>query len=242
MKTAREILHGQRIAHHAETVWGWGTPAGRIRADRRKSYLARYGSAAPGRAILEIGCGTGMFTTALAASGAHVVAFDICWELLCQVPRAQDGSNGLHLFVGDVEHLPLPDASFDAVVGVSILHHLNLRPALAEIKRILKPVGRVVFSEPNMLNPQIFVQKHVPFIKRWLGDSPDETAFVRWPLAAELQRAGFGEVRVTPFDFLHPWTPEPIIPLVSRMGAVMESLPAVRELAGSLLITAAVAP
>lgn len=241
MKSAREILHGQRIAHHAETVWGWGTPAGRIRADRRKSYLARYGSAAPDRDILEIGCGTGMFTTALAASGARVVAFDLCWELLCQVPRSPGRAGRPHVFVGDVEHLPLPDASFDAVVGVSILHHLNLRPALAEIKRVLKPVGRVVFSEPNMLNPQIFVQKHVPFIKRWLGDSPDETAFVRWALASELRQAGFGGVRVTPFDFLHPWTPEPAIPVVLGVGALMESLPVARELAGSLLITASVA-
>jgi SAM-dependent methyltransferase len=124
------------------------------------------------------------------------------------------------------------------VYGSSILHHLELDPALGEIRRVLKPGGRLVFAEPNMLNPQILVQKNVPLIKRWLGDTPHETAFVRWPLVARLKRAGFTGARVLPFDFLHPLTPRPLIGLVSGLGAAAERVPILREIAGSCVIVA----
>ena len=64
-------------------------------------------------------------------------------------------------------------------------------------------------SAPNMLNPQIAIQKNVSWVKRKLGDSPDETAFFRWPLQRLLERTGFRDVRIDPFGFLHPKTPRP---------------------------------
>ncbi len=78
--------------------------------------------------------------------------------------------------------LSYDDAVFDSVVGSSVLHHLEIEKALRDIYRVLKPTGTIYFTEPNMLNPQIAVQKNIPWIKRKLGDSPDETAFFRWPL------------------------------------------------------------
>ena len=58
----------------------------------------------------------------------------------------------------------------------------EIEEALRDIYRVLKPGGTIYFTEPNMLNPQIAMQKNIPWIKRKLGDSPDETAFFRWPL------------------------------------------------------------
>jgi hypothetical protein len=52
-----------------------------------------------------------------------------------------------------------------------------------------------------MLNPQIAIQKNVSWVKRKLGDSPDETALFRWPLRRLLERTGFRDVRIDPFDF-----------------------------------------
>lgn len=108
----------------------------------------------------------------------------------------------------------------------------------AAILRVLRPGGRMVFAEPNMMNPQIFVQKSVRIIKRWLGDTPHETAFVRWSIARRLRRAGYTRVNVFPFDFLHPLTPRPLIEGVSRVGAWFERIPILREIAGSCLIVA----
>lgn len=235
MGASQEILHGKRIAHRAEEIWGWGTPAGQVRAKRRQDYLLRQGQAAQAARILEIGCGTGLFTEALRHSGAMVVGLDISWDLLHQACRNRD----VRVFVGDAERLPFPDRTFDLVVGVSVLHHLNLRAAVPEIRRVLKPGGRIAFTEPNMMNPQILIQKNIPWVKRWLGDTPDETAFFRWWLARRMRDAGFTDVQVEPFDFLHPWTPRGLISAVAATGAVLESLPVLREFAGSLLIAGA---
>jgi hypothetical protein len=48
----------------------------------------------------------------------------------------------------------------------------------------LKSGGTIYFTEPNMLNPQIAIQKNVSWVKRKLGDSPDETAFLSLAIAA----------------------------------------------------------
>ena len=63
---------------------------------------------------------------------------------------------------------------------------------------MLRPGGGIRFTEPNMANPQIAVQKNVSVIKRWAGDSPDETAFFRWSLTLRLLSSGFVDVEVEP--------------------------------------------
>jgi SAM-dependent methyltransferase len=88
-------------------------------------------------------------------------------------------------------------------VGSSILHHLRPAVALEEVFRVLRPDGFIAFAEPNMLNPQIAIQKNIPVIKRWLGDSPEERAFFRWQATKLLENAGFDRIAVTPYDFLH---------------------------------------
>jgi hypothetical protein len=101
---------------------------------------------------------------------------------------------------------------------------------------VLKPGGTIFFTEPNMLNPQIAVQKNVPWIKRKLGDSPDETAFFRWRLQCLLEQTGYRNVRIDPFDFLHPKTPVRLINRVNTFGRFLESVPVISEFAGSLYI------
>lgn len=59
----------------------------------------------------------------------------------------------------------------------------------------------MVFAEPNMINPQIFVQKNIPFIKKWLGDSPDETAINRWEFSKLLAHIGFNQINIFRMTF-----------------------------------------
>jgi SAM-dependent methyltransferase len=127
---------------------------------------------------------------------------------------------------------------FDVVFGSSVLHHLEFNRAINEILRVLKPGGRMVFAEPNMLNPQIFIQKNIPFIKKWLGDSPDETAIIRWSFKKLLQKTGYINVKIVPYDFLHPVVPEFLINTVSKIGRVVEGIPVLKEIAGSVIIIA----
>jgi SAM-dependent methyltransferase len=191
----------------------------------------------PGMKILELGCGAGYFTKDLARSGAEIVAVDVSADLL-EIAKTNCFASNVHYEIQDACALTYYDAAFDSVIGSSILHHLEIEQALREIHRVLKAGGTICFTEPNMLNPQIVIQKNVPWIKRKLGDSPDETAFFRWPLRGLLERIGYRDVRVEPFDFLHPKMPAPLIDVVAMLGGFLESLPVVSEFAGSLYIRA----
>ena len=89
-----------------------------------------------------------------------------------------------------------------------------------------------------MLNPQVFLERRFHYLPVFSYTSPDETAFVRWRLAGKLREAGFEQITITPFDWLHPATPRPLIGLVKAIGRAIESIPAIREFAGSIYIRA----
>lgn len=231
----REREHHREIAPRAEAVWNWDSPTGRVRARRRAAFFAEHAGLRPGVRALEVGCGTGLFLERALATGASVAAIDLSTELLGLL-RARAAGTPL-LCCGDVGRLPYRDGAFDAAYGSSILHHLELAPALGEIRRVLRPGGRLVFAEPNLLNPHIaFTYLVGP--RSFFGLSPDEMAFTRSLAARLLREAGFAEVRVEPYDFLYPLVPTSLIPAVSRLGARLERTPLVREIAGSLLLRA----
>jgi len=191
----------------------------------------------PGMRVLEIGCGTGIFTQFFARTGAHIVALDLSPELLDKARRRCGAFVNIQFLVGRFEDYRSSDP-FDAIVGSSVLHHLELKAALERIRGLLRPGGTAAFAEPNMLNPQIFLQKNVPWLKKRLGDTPEETAFFRWRLQRQLERQGFIDVKITPFDWLHPLTPLFLIQPISKAGELLERIAVLRELAGSLLIQA----
>ena len=232
-----EVAHGRILSMgDAETAWGWGTPAGRLRARRRADLVVEGAGLAPGVRALEIGCGTGMFTEMFAATGAGIIAVDISEDLLVKA-RARGVPNA-RFIARRFEECDV-DGPFDAVIGSSVLHHLEIAPALDRIFHLLRPGGRLAFAEPNMLNPQVFLERKLRFIKPlfWYV-SPDETAFVKGTLGTLLTRAGFCDVSLEPFDWLHPSTPAPFIGAVQALGRVLEAAPFLRELAGSLIIRA----
>lgn len=237
-RSQHEIEHGRFLAGvGAEDVWGWGTPAGKLRAARRAMLISKGALLAPGVKAMEVGCGTGLFTELMSTSGAQIVAVDISPDLL-QIARTRRlPPDQVQFIAARFEDCDL-HGPFDAVVGSSVLHHLEYSPALRRMFQMLKPGGWLSFAEPNMLNPQIAVQKNVGWIKRRLGDSQDETAFVRFKLARLLRDIGFDEIAITPFDWLHPATPRPLIPVVKGVGRVIEYLPLLREFSGSLYLRA----
>ena len=236
-RAEHEIEHGRKLLEGgAESIWGWGTPAGQVRARRRAEWIVRAAGLTAGKRVLEIGCGTGIFTEFFAATGAEVTGVDISEDLL-EVARGRGLPPNVRLVRAAFEDLPTSEP-FDAAVGSSVLHHLEIRPELARIFRLLKPGGLIAFGEPNMLNPQILIQKNMRWVKERAGDSPDETAFFRWQMRALLREAGFGEVTVTPLDWLHPLTPAPWLEFAQKAGFALEKIPVLKEIAGSIYIRA----
>jgi len=235
-RIAKEVQHGRFLAKHgAGKIWNWESPAGKLRWARRVKMLSRH--LRPGMSVLELGCGTGYFTRELARSGAEIIALDVSPELL-EIAKTNCCAPNVRYEIQNAYELNFPDAAFDSVLGSSVLHHLEVEQALREINRVLKPGGTIYFTEPNMLNPQIAIQKNVPWVKQKLGDSPDETAFFRWPLRRLLEQGGYRDVRIVAFDFLHPKTPAPLVDRLDSVGRFLERIPVISEFAGSLYIRA----
>lgn len=237
-RAEREIQHGKWLAEQeTEKIWGWDTPAGRLRSQRRGALILSGARLSAGKRALEIGCGTGLFTQMFAASGADIVAVDISGELLEKARERGLPADRVKFVEKRFEDCDV-EGPFDAVIGSSVLHHLDVDVSLRQIFGLLKLGGYVSFAEPNMLNPQVYLERRFHYLPMFSYTSPDETAFVRWSFAETLRRAGFQEISITPFDWLHPATPRLLVPLVRGIGAVIERTPLAREFSGSLYIKA----
>ncbi|MCP4652142.1 MAG: class I SAM-dependent methyltransferase [Candidatus Omnitrophica bacterium] len=230
-----EMVHGKKLAATADRIWYWQTPAGKERWRRRASMLAfGIGNNA---LVLEVGCGESSLASELKEKQAEIIAIDISLELL-KIAKENNACDNINFVCSNAYKSALNSATFDVVVGNSVLHHLNLDAALEEFYRVLKPDGAIFFAEPNMLNPQIAVEKNVPFIKKMAHSSPDETAFIRWKLLDKLKQHGFKSIKIKNFDFLHPSIPKILVPFMKKVGYCLESIPLIREISGSLYIEA----
>jgi len=234
-----EIKHGEKIATHAEEIWGHAKKAGQLRVERRVNLMVGLGGIGKESRVLELGCGTGEFTKRLAMTGAEVVAIDLSPDLLELAKKKLVDYGKVRFEIGDMEILEnLPDNYFTAVVGNSVLHHVDHIASLAVAKSKLTAGGKIIFSEPNMMNPQVAIWKNIAFIKKMVGDSPDETAFFRRRLANELKEIGYKNIRVENFDFLHPAVPDFLAEITEKIALLLEKIPLIKEFSGSLLIYA----
>jgi 2-polyprenyl-6-hydroxyphenyl methylase/3-demethylubiquinone-9 3-methyltransferase len=112
-----------------------------------------------GRTVLDLGCGGGFMSEALAARGAKVIGVDVSRGAVGIASR-HAANQGLEIryLVASGEDLPLPDASVDCVVCVDVLEHVfNLDQVLDEIRRVLRPGGVFLFDTINRTRLASFV-------------------------------------------------------------------------------------
>lgn len=117
----------------------------------------------PGERVLDIGSGTGYYSLEAArrigASG-RLICFDIQREMLLETRRrlGADGCDGVAFVQASAEHVPFAPKSFDRVLLVTVLGEIPDRfLALREIRRVLRPGGRLSVSEqlpdPDFITP-----------------------------------------------------------------------------------------
>ena len=105
--------------------------------------------------ILIVACGTGEHVVRAARAGARVCAVDISSQAV-ENARMMISANKLdaRFVVADACNTGLPDQSFDIIWGSAVLHHLEHERAVAELCRLIRPNGVVLFvSEPTFYNP-----------------------------------------------------------------------------------------
>jgi len=104
--------------------------------------------AAPGRRILDVGCGLGDDAAAMAAlvaAGGAVVGVDGSQAMIEEARRRHGGVAGLSFDVADAAHVPFDDASFDACRIDRVLQHIaDPAPVVGEMARVLRPDGVLV--------------------------------------------------------------------------------------------------
>jgi len=102
-----------------------------------------------GREVLDAGVGEGYGAAMLAKSAASVVGIDIEPDV---IEHAAAAYPSVRFQTGDLLALPFPDASFDAVVSLQVIEHLQRpREFVSECARVLRPNGVLVLSTPNRL-------------------------------------------------------------------------------------------
>lgn len=111
-----------------------------------------------GKRVLDFGCGDGRFSIQLARHAASVIGVDISPESvrICREEAIRAGvADKVSFEVGDCESLPFSDASFDAVLDMGVLHHMDVAKAFSEMSRVLEANGTVICGEALVHNPFI---------------------------------------------------------------------------------------
>ncbi|MCE6998229.1 class I SAM-dependent methyltransferase [Saccharothrix sp. S26] len=159
----------------------------------RPAALALAGDVA-GRRILDAGCGSGLLSLALRERGAVVSGFDGSAGMLAQARRRLGEDADLRV-VDLGGPLPYPDDEFDDVIASLVLHYLrDWGPPLAELRRVLRPGGRLIASvdHPFAINlmhrargPRPDYFETVNRLETWtMGGQTAELSFWHRPLHA----------------------------------------------------------
>ncbi|MDH3642886.1 MAG: class I SAM-dependent methyltransferase [Gammaproteobacteria bacterium] len=143
--------------------------------------------------VLEIGCGTGSTAIAHAPFVKHIQAIDISAKML-EIARGRASAvpvSNVTFERSRIDQFSAPAQSFDAVLGLSILHLLdNMEEVVAQVYRLLKPGGVFVTSTVCMGDTMKFLKVIAP-IGRFLGLMPSVNVFTSKALLDGFAAAGF---------------------------------------------------
>jgi dolichol-phosphate mannosyltransferase len=190
----------------------------------------------PGESILEIGAGSGLWTAHLveALRGENPITAAVFNDDLASAADARQLPQTTIARVTDLSELPA--ASFDYIVGTAILCHDAYAQNLAELYRLLKPGGQLLFFEANYRNPQVFLKNTIRPLGRWTGDSDCQIGMRRGDLITQAAQAGFTQIEVVPYDIIHPLTPARLVRRLQSLAFILDHAPIIRHLCGTLYI------
>lgn len=143
---------------------------------------------------LDIACGTGNYTHALAGKGGEWHGVDVSSGML---RTALNKGGNIRLALGDGAMLPYRDGSFDGAICTMALHHLpRLEPVFCEARRLLRGGKLVMFTSTSEQMAGYWLNEYFPIaMERSTEQMPSQTTIL-----AALEAAGFSLDRLEPYD------------------------------------------
>lgn len=162
--------------------------------ERRRALLLA--EARPGERVLDLGCGAGRFLAALREAGASPIGVELA-EQAAERARANVPGADVRLLERDGS-LPLGHGEIDLVWCSEVLEHIpDVGHALLEVRRVLRPGGRVLITVPYHGRLQAAAIALTRFDAHFDPLGQHVRFFTRTSLAATLHHAGFEQVRVS---------------------------------------------
>lgn len=131
----------------------FATPIGSLIKEYETRLLHQLLDPHPGEFLLDVGCGTGIFTGSVLASGAQVIGLDISIPMLTKAASRLRKAQFAPL-AGNMLTLPFANGSFDKVYSMTALEFVdNAQSAFAELQRVTRTGGTIVVTTLNRLSP-----------------------------------------------------------------------------------------
>ena len=221
-----------RRYHTPRDLWDWRQLAALLLGDLT------------GKDLLDMACGMGEESVYFAKLGARVTGIDISDVGITSL-RKRAAFHRLDITAMEMRCDPtaFPDASFDRVHGLGILHHVGIEAGLREVDRLLRPGGLGVFLEPIGNSPTVeavktFLMKHARFLGEFDHVTDHEHNLTWHEIETAVQR--FADVRIYPFHLLFRlkrFFPYASLDTIKRIDAGLLSLmPKLRHFAGGVVI------
>lgn len=229
--------------------------------EKRIQIMTKMSSVIPTFNVLEVGCGTGIYTFEMAKYFKNILGLDISGGMLKEarkkIKNQNPTSNNVNVtFIGgDAENIPFKDSSFDCVMSINMLEHLdNIHKAVEEMKRVVKTDGKIIISIPNgnckfdTKIVQMLMKMITPISQRVASDKSISVPYVEGGLTHreitmdELIKlfAGVGiKVEDKAFmGFIPNEIPSGIASnwLLDKIEQMLEKIPIIREWAGVIIV------
>lgn len=206
------VFHGEMEAATEESVRDFRDDAGRNSYQRVADAL----DAPALETVLDVGCGNGPLLAEVVARNPaiRVSGIDLSPEEIARARARVPDANIDRLAVGDAANMPFADAAFDAVTSHMVLMLLpQLDPVLAEIRRVLRPAGKLAFLVPRRSDSETRVTELLRAVPQWIRechpaytpvDPGDPRAWDAARLVEAIREAGFTRVDLDDFVVTHP--------------------------------------
>jgi len=185
---AHDIVHGLSVVENESYE---------VIIDSRRKELLKHWLIDKCGIYLDYGCGDGYFSKFIEKKlGKDVIGVDLSKGMIRYAYNTSKGYQRLSFLIADCHSLPFKKGSFNVIVSMGVLHHLDLRTAISESNRLLNEGGFLIAFEPNTFGFFAAIGRKLFKLKI---HTPGERLINPWSFIDDLKENGF---RVNTIGFL----------------------------------------